>query len=101
LPQLPRGSFSAKGLSFASAKLLSTSSPLVNRLCQTTACVAHALWEGCHGYDSPKYAAMLREAFELFDQFTATTRSLPDSLHSDLADDLSRSPLFAALRFNL
>jgi len=41
---------------------------------------------------------MLREAVEPFDQFTASRRSLPDSLHSDLADDLSRSPLFAALR---
>ena len=58
----------------------------------------YALWEGWHGYDRQKYAAMLREAFEPFEQFTATPRSLPDSLDSDRADDLSRSPLFAALR---
>lgn len=59
---------------------------------------AYALWEGWHGYDRQKYAAMLREAFEAFDQFTATPHPLPDSLDSDLESDLSRSPLFAALR---
>jgi len=32
---------------------------------------AYALWEGWHGYDRQKYAAMLSEAFELFEQCTA------------------------------
>jgi hypothetical protein len=50
------------------------------------------------GYGQQKYAAMLRESFEPFEQFTATPRSLPDSLDSELAEDLSCSPLFAALR---
>jgi hypothetical protein len=41
---------------------------------------------------------MLREASEPFEQFTTMLCSPPDSLDSDFADDLSRSPLFAALR---
>ena len=44
------------------------------------------------------YAAMLYEDFEPFEQFEATSRSHPDSFNSDLVEDLSRSPLFAALR---
>jgi hypothetical protein len=42
-------------------------------------------------YDREKYAAKLREGFEPFEQFAATPRSGPDSLDSDLADDLSLS----------
>jgi hypothetical protein len=38
------------------------------------------------------------EAFEPFEQFKAISRSRADSLDSDFADDLSPSPLFAALR---
>jgi len=36
--------------------------------------------------------------FEPFEQSTGTPRSRTDSFDSDLAEDLSRSPLFAALR---
>jgi hypothetical protein len=46
-------------------------------------------------YGRQEYGAMFHEAFN---QLTATPRSLPDSLNSDLADELTRSPLFAALR---
>ena len=38
---------------------------------------AYALWEGWHGYDRKKYAEMLREAFEPFEQFTHTSSPLP------------------------
>jgi hypothetical protein len=34
---------------------------------------AFALWEGWHGYDRKKYAAMLREAFQPFELFAATS----------------------------
>jgi len=40
--------------------------------------IRYALLEGSHAYDRQKYAAMLREAFEPFEQFTATPGSLPD-----------------------
>lgn len=49
-------------------------------------------------YDRQKYAAVLREAFEPFEQFAGSPDSRPTLFDSDFADDLSRSPLFAALR---
>jgi hypothetical protein len=36
---------------------------------------AYALWEGWHGYDRKKYSAMLREAFEPFEQIATDHRS--------------------------
>jgi len=59
---------------------------------------AFALWEGWHGYDRKKYAAMLREAFEPFE--IATPKLVPDSPRSDCqpGDDWANSPLFAGLQ---
>jgi hypothetical protein len=44
-----------------------------------------------------KMRRMRRKAIQPFERFTANAHSPPDSLDSDPADDLSRSPLFAAL----
>jgi DNA polymerase elongation subunit (family B) len=58
---------------------------------------AYALWEGWHGYDRKEYAAMLREAFEPFVQFTSKTGDSISLTDSCLEDDLKRFPLFASL----
>jgi len=56
---------------------------------------AFALWEGWHGYDRKKYAAMLREAFEPFE--ISPPEPQPDSpLPCRPGDDWANSPLFAA-----
>jgi len=59
---------------------------------------AFALWEGWHGYDRKKYAAMLREAFQPFE--LSPPEPTPDPPPSVFlpGEDWASSPLFAALR---
>jgi len=59
---------------------------------------AYALWEGWHGYDRKKYAAMLREAFEPFELFTLDRTPDSPSRVFRPGEDWAKSPLFAALR---
>jgi len=51
------------------------------------------------GYDRKKSFAMLREAFEPFEQFTLDRMSLADSNDPRLAEEFVRFPLFAAMKF--
>jgi DNA polymerase II len=62
---------------------------------------AVALWEGWHGYDRKKYAAMLREAFEPFE--ISPPEPMPDPTSPDCrpGDDWANSPLFAALKLSI
>jgi len=61
---------------------------------------AFALWEGCFRYDRKEYVAMLREAFEPFEQVTLDRISHADSNAPRLADELVRFLLFAAMKFS-
>jgi DNA polymerase-2 len=58
---------------------------------------AYALWEGWHGYDRKKYAAMLREAFQPFELLPSETPS-PRSGGFRPGEDWASSPLFAATK---
>ncbi len=60
---------------------------------------AFALWDGWLCYDRKKYVAMLREAFEPFEQFTLDRLSPADSNDPRLAEELVRFLLFAAMKF--
>ena len=59
---------------------------------------AFALWEGWHGYDRKKYAAMLREAFQPFELSPPEPTPDPPSSVFLPGEDWASSPLFAALR---
>jgi DNA polymerase II len=61
---------------------------------------AFALWEGWHGYDRKKYAAMLREAFEPFELSLTKPilKSQPNVCRP--GEDWVESPLFASLRLS-
>jgi hypothetical protein len=59
---------------------------------------AFALWEGWHGYDRKKYAAMLREAFQPFELSPPEPTLDPPSSVFLPGEDWASSPLFAALR---
>jgi DNA polymerase-2 len=59
---------------------------------------AFALWEGWHGYDRKKYAAMLREAFQPFELFPIQAAPGPRSGAVQSGEDWASSPLFAAAR---
>jgi hypothetical protein len=59
---------------------------------------AFALWEGWHGYDRKKYAAMLREAFQPFELSPREPTPDPPSSGFLPVEDWASSPLFAALR---
>ena len=62
---------------------------------------AFALWEGWHGYDRKKYAAMLREAFQPFELSPPEPAPDPPSSVFLPGEDWASSPLFAALRLPL
>ena len=59
---------------------------------------AFALWEGWHGYDRKKYAAMLREAFQPFE--LSPSEPAPDSPPRVFraGEDWADTPLFSTLR---
>lgn len=59
---------------------------------------AFALWEGWHGYDRKKYAAMLREAFQPFEISAPESTPVPPPTVSRPGEDWASSPLFAATR---
>ena len=59
---------------------------------------AFAFWEGWHGYDRKKYAAMLREAFQPFELSPPEPAPDPPSSVLPPGEDWASSPLFAALR---
>jgi DNA polymerase-2 len=59
---------------------------------------AFALWEGWHGYDRKKYAAMLRDAFQPFEISAPESTSVPPPTVSRPGEDWASSPLFAATR---
>jgi DNA polymerase-2 len=56
---------------------------------------AFALWEGWHGYDRKKYAAMLREAFQPFELSPAEPIADTASKAFRPGEDWASSPLFA------
>jgi len=59
---------------------------------------AYALWEGWFGYDRKKYAAMLREAFQPFELFTAEASQPDVSPEIRAGQDWADTPLFSGLR---
>jgi hypothetical protein len=58
---------------------------------------AFALWEGWFGYDRQKYAAILREAFELFVQCAPKTVDISCLNEPFSEEELKRFPLFPPL----
>jgi DNA polymerase II len=59
---------------------------------------AFALWEGWHGYDRKKYAAMLREAFQPFELSHPQPKVNPQPHVFQPGEDWASSPLFATLK---
>src|ERR1700731_238381 len=59
---------------------------------------AFALWEGWHGYDRKKYAAMLREAFQPFELSPPEPTPDPPSSVFLPGEDWADTPLFSTLR---